>query len=318
MIKIAIGFICLAILAVSIYFINPFAPPSKSEKSEIVYLNSTSGDSVALKLEEDGFIKSFSAFNIIYSLNGSPKIEKGGYYLSKNMNAMQILNELKQGADLKEVVIKEGIRKEEIGERLGNSLGWSESELETWNNLYKNSDEYFEGVYFPDTYLIPVDETPKQVADRMIRNFNDKFAPYSKGFEEQDVKWTTAIKMASLLEREAAGSHDMPLIAGIMWNRLLDNHKLDIDATIQYAKGKVDGKWWSRVTGEDIRNIDSPYNTYKYKGLPPTPIANPGIAAIEAVLNPEETDCYYYLHSHGQIYCSETYEEHMENIEKYL
>jgi UPF0755 protein len=94
--------------------------------------------------------------------------------------------------------------------------------------------------------------------------------------------------------------------------------KLQIDATIQYAKGKVNDQWWSIVTPKDLE-IESLYNTYLYQGLPPTPIASPGLAAIEAVLNYEKTDCLYYLHDHNkQIHCAVTYDEHLKNIEKYL
>ena len=111
----------------------------------------------------------------------------------------------------------------------------------------------------------------------------------------------------------------MNLISGVIWNRLLNDQKLDIDATIQYATGKVGKQWWEPLTGADIRNTFSPYNTYKNKGLPPTPIANPGIATIKAALNPEDTDCFFYLHDPmGNIHCSVTYEEHLEYIDNYL
>ena len=89
-----------------------------------------------------------------------------------------------------------------------------------------------------------------------------------------------------------------------------------MDATLQYVKG-TENAWWPTVASKD-KHIDSPYNTYKNKGLPPSPIANPGLAAITAALNPSTTDCLYYLHSNDRIYCSKTYKEHKEKIEKYL
>jgi UPF0755 protein len=315
----ALAFLAL-IIFIGIYFTYSLKAPDNSAKQEIVIINSESPDAAALELEDKGFIKSFNAFNFAYKFKGNKKIEPGGYYLSKNMNALKVIDELNKGADLKSITIPEGIRKEQIGERLQKLLGWSDEELDQWNSLYSDSNtDYKEGVYFPDTYLIPVNETPTQVANRMIGNFNDKFAPYFDKFAEKNIKWTTALKIASLIEREAAGEHDMKLISGVMWNRLNNGERLDIDATIQYAIGKRNGQWWSRVTGEDIRDTNSPYNTYKIKGLPPTPIANPGLTSIEAVLNPEETDCYFYLHDRSrQIHCSVTYEEHLENIDKYL
>ncbi len=113
----------------------------------------------------------------------------------------------------------------------------------------------------------------------------------------------------------------MPLIAGILWNRLLKNMKLEVDATVQYARDDRDNLttgFWKSITPED-KEIDSKYNTYEYAGLPPFPISNPGLDAIDAVLNSVETDCLYYLHdSNRQIHCAVTYQEHLANIEKYL
>jgi len=153
----------------------------------------------------------------------------------------------------------------------------------------------------------------------MIRHFDEKFAPYLPQFAKQNIIWTTGLRLASIVQREAAGKQDMPLIAGILWNRLLKEMKLEVDATVQYARGKTETGWWAPIKPSDIGEIDSPYNTYKYQGLPPHPISNPGIDAIEAVLNPTETDCLYYLHDDNrQIYCAATYEEHVANIEKYL
>lgn len=317
--KLAIIIFFLVIAALAFVF-NPFRAPGKIDKTEIVVIDSTSWDSVALKLHEDGFIRSFTAFNIALGIKGKyGKIEPGGYYLSKNMDTWKIIEELSNGADLKEVTVLPGMRKEQIGEKLKEILDWSDEKVLEWNNTYKSKPEYAEGVYFPDTYLIPVNENSQEVADRMINNFNEKFAPYASKFTKKDIKWTTALKIASLIQREAGGPSDMKLISGVLWNRLLEGQKLDIDATIQYAKGETNGKWWPVVTGSDIRNIDSLYNTYKYAGLPPTPIANPGLAAIEAVLNPQNTDCLFYLHDPSrQIHCSKTYEEHLENINKYL
>ncbi len=307
-------------ILLALIFLNPFAAPGKSTKTEIFTLDSERKEVAGLKLEEAGFVKSMTSFEIAMTLKGRNKIEPGGYYLSKNMNAFEISEALSEGPDLKWVTVLPGMRKEQIGERLKETFNWSERELEKWNTVYTTQkDEYTEGVYFPDTYLIPVKENGQLIAARMINNFNTKFSNYFSAFEEKNIKWTTAIKIASLIEREAGGPSDMPLIAGVMWNRLEENQKLDIDATIQYAIGKRDGKWWSIVTGSDIRNTDSRFNTYKYSGLPPHPISNPSIEAIDAVLNPEETDCIFYLHDKNrEIHCSVSYGEHLENIDKYL
>lgn len=221
---------------------------------------------------------------------------------------------------MKWVVIPEGLRKEEIGEILAKTFNWSNEDLNKWSSTYTAMKfDYIEGVYFPDTYLIPTTESGLDIANRMIRRFDEKFAPYLPQFAKQNIIWTTGLRLTSIVQREAAGKEDMPLIAGILWNRLLKEMNLEIDATVQYARGKTDKGWWTPIKASDITEIDSPYNTYKYKGLPPHPISNPGINAIEAVLNPTETDCLYYLHDNNrQIHCAKTYEEHKANIEKYL
>ena len=318
--KIFLLFIISVSLATIFIYLNPFSAPGKSTKQEILTLDSDKKDVASLRLEEAGFVKSMTAFEIAMTLKGSNKIESGGYYLSKSMSAWEIVDALSEGPDLRWVTVLPGMRKEQIGERLQQTFGWSNEELEKWDTVYTTQkEEYTEGVYFPDTYLIPVKENGQLIAARMINNFNDKFSDYYDKFAEKNIRWTTAIRIASLIQREAGSEKDMPLIAGVMWNRLNNNQKLDIDATIQYAKGKTDGVWWSVVTGSDIRNIDSPYNTYKYSGLPPFPISNPSIEAIDAVLSPEETDCIFYLHDKNrEIHCSVTYEKHLEYIEKYL
>ena len=111
----------------------------------------------------------------------------------------------------------------------------------------------------------------------------------------------------------------MKLISGIIWNRLDKGMPLQIDATMQYTLGKNNqGKWWGSINIKEKQN-DSLYNSYLHKGLPPTPICSPNIDYIEAALNPEETDCLFYLHDNfKQIHCSVTYEEHLQNIKKYL
>ena len=298
------------------------APDSKSSEEEVFVISlQTTEQDIEDKLYKEGFIRHTWAFDLTLTLKGKHnKIESGGYYISKGLDAWGLADKLTGSPDMKWVVIPEGLRKEEIGEILAKTFNWNSEKLDKWNNTYTAMNfDYLEGVYFPDTYLIPVNENGLDIANRMIRHFNEEFALYLDQFTDQNIIWTTGIRLASVVQREAAGKEDMPLIAGILWNRLLKDMNLEVDATVQYARGKTDNGWWSPINPEDITEIDSPYNTYKYKGLPPHPIANPGIDAIKAVLNPTETDCLYYLHDiNKQIHCSKTYEEHKENIDKFL
>jgi UPF0755 protein len=268
------------------------------------------------RLKAEDFIKSEFGFKV--ALRGA-EIQPGAYKISKAMNAWEVANVIRRGPYMKWVVIPEGLRKEQIAEILATELGWNEQEKSDWVTKYTAMNyDYIEGVYFPDTYLMPRDETGLEIAQRFINKFNEEFAPYSAKFIKANIKWDTALKIASLIERETGSKDDMPLIAGIIWNRLLIGMRLDIDATLQYARGNTGNGWWAPITVAD-KQIDSPYNTYLYSGLPPHPICNPGLDAIGAVLNPTETKCLYYLHdSNRQIHCAVTYEEHKVNIEKYL
>lgn len=299
-----------------------FAPVGTSKEIQVFVVpeDRTNFDD-AKKLEEQKFIKNNKAYKfLVDNFADGRSIEPGGYKLSQSMNAWQIMKKVSGKMDL--IWFKESfcVRKEQLGEYLADTLKWNSTQLNSWNSLYKNGKpDYFEGVYYPDTYLIPLDETPAQVAQRFINSFNEKFAPLANDFAAKNIKWTTGIKIASLIEREAAGTTDMKLISGIIWNRLDQEMPLQIDATMQYTLGKNEnGSWWG---GIDLaqKQSDSPYNSYLYKGLPPTPICSPGIDAIEAALNPEETDCLFYLHDNNkQIHCAKTYKEHKVNIEKYL
>ncbi len=215
------------------------------------------------------------------------------------------------------VKIKEGLRKEEIAQLFGDKLGWGTKEESQFINahlaLYVDN---LEGRYFPKTYMVQVSENPVEVSKTMINEYTKQTNKIKKPKTTLVINEDTILKIASLIQREA-GKNDMRLISGIIWNRLFNGMKLQIDATLQYAKGNEEDGWWQQVEPED-KQIESPYNTYLYNSLPPGPIANPGIAAIEAAYNPQKTSCLFYLHDKkSKIHCSATYEEHKRNIDKY-
>lgn len=309
--------IAIAVIAAFSYLV--FFQTAGSGEPERFVIPIKSDQSVSSLLKSQGFIKNYFGFGLANVLRGIGSIEPGGYKISKSMTAWQIAGVLKQEPYMKWVVIPEGLRKEEIADLLSKNLGWSNEDKDKWINTYTAMDyDHMEGVYFPDTYLIPIAESPLDVAKRLRAKFEEKFAPYAKEAVAQNIKWTTLLRMASVVQREANGHEDMPLVAGILWNRLLKNMKLEVDATLQYARGDRGEGWWAPITVAE-KQIDSPYNTYKNTGLPPHPISNPGTAAIEAALHPASTTCLYYLHDKsGEIHCSDTFEGHKQNIEEYL
>ena len=280
----------------------------------IVSLKETNGD-VSDDLLNQGYIKDASAFTV----SADKSIAPGAYKISKEMTPSQILQTFYGKTYMNWVVIPPGLRKEEIASLLKPALGWSTKQVTEWiTKDTTTKPEYIEGVYAPNTYLIPVGETPVDVTTRLIAKFNESFAVYLPQFTAKNIKWTTALTLASIVQREAANVSDMPLISGILWNRLNQNMPLDVDATLQYARGNTGDGWWTPITVAD-KKIDSPYNTYIHTGLPPHPISNPSIDAINAVLNPTQTDCLYYLHDKNRItHCSVTYEDHQKNIALYL
>jgi UPF0755 protein len=317
-ILVPLGFLIL-VLSVCLRW---FGPTGKTDQLEIFIIpQGLKGFKTTKALQEQKFIKNANFFQILLAIfNFNKEVQPGGYRLAKRMNAWQVFKKITGKPDLFWVTITNCQRKEQIGETLTKALSWSPKELDKWNTVYANSKpEYFEGVYYPDTYLIPADEPGNLVAQRFINRFNEKFTPLADKFMAKNIKWTTGLKIASLIGREAAGPEDRKIISGIIWNRLNQNMLLQIDATMQYTLGKNDsGEWWGTINIAEKKN-PSPYNTYLHKGLPPTPICNPTIEEIEAALNPEETDCLFYLHDRNKVlHCAKTYEEHKANIQKYL
>lgn len=306
-------FILLTLLIIG-FLIFLVAPTGLSDEKIpfIIPLEAKHEETVA-RLKSENFIRSEKIFNFLAGIIKFPgTIEPGGYLLSHRMTLIDITNILLFKPYQKWIVLVPGLRKEQVAERLVKKFNWDE---EKTKDFLSNA---LEGYLFPDTYLLNMDYTGKQFALRLISNFNEHFnSQMQKDLLAQNVKNDTAIKIASLIERESGGDEDKALIAGIIWNRLNTEMKLQIDATIQYALG-TPADWWPMVQHKDLK-IDSEYNTYLIKGLPPSPIANPSLSSIKAAVYPKDTDCLYYLHDPGkQIHCSKTYAEHLENIEKYL
>jgi UPF0755 protein len=318
--RLVLGFLVIVAAAlIVVYKLFAGAPELNAEPERWVISQSQKTAVTIHKLQEEGFIKNEWIFSTLYHARGKLFIEPGGYTISKSMNAGELARVFAQGPEMKWVIIPEGLRKEEIADILAKALGWSTAQKEQWITVdTAQKTDYTEGVFFPDTYLIDRAEEPARVAQRFIERFQEQIEPLAQDGLKKKIKWQTIVKLASIIEREAAGESDMPLIAGVLWNRLDKKMRLQVDATLQYARGDVGKGWWAPVSPAD-KEIDSPYNTYLRAGLPPTAISNPGLAALSAVVNFEKTNCLFYLHdSDKQIHCAKTYIEHKQNIEKYL
>lgn len=264
---------------------------------------------IANKLKEQGLINDPIVFFLYIKKNGADKdIQAGSFKLSPSMNLEKVLSVLSHGTLDIWVTVPEGMRAEEIADIL-------QKEIPSYDESWREQLVVQEGYLFPDTYLISREADVETVLSTFRNNFDKKVADVGIS-DQQSLKKLVII--ASMIEREAITDEEKPMIASVIANRLTRGMALDIDATLQYAKGKVGSKWWTVPTGAD-RQIDSLYNTYEYPGLPPGPISNPGIEAIKAAATPATSTYYFYIHDNdGKVHFSKTIEEHQKNINKYL
>lgn len=216
------------------------------------------------------------------------------------------------------VRVRAGMRREEIADSLAGKLNWSEQDrlhFLAYAPSVKPGNP--EGYYEPGTYLLSEYSTPGEIARQMTDRFADDVTNRYATSTRKIINLDTALKIASIIQREAGSKSEMKLISGVIWNRMFQGMPLQMDATLQYAKGNEDIGWWPQVKSED-KYIDSPYNTYQNNGLPPTPISNVDIAAVDAALNPKKTTCLFYLHDkYRRLHCSDTYQQHLRNINYY-
>ena len=330
--KSLIKIIILAVITVIVITVlakvnfNSVIKKPNSESSEKVTLQIEPGesvDSIINKLVDAGILKENwkNHFKHYLKINDlSESIQAGVYEIPKNLNIKEIAQTLQQarGLDLW-VTIPEGFRKDEIAQLLA-------MELAKGGNTNFNSDEFLklttdpsfistlgfnyelsdlEGFLFPDKYAFSVKETTQDILKKLTDNFQAKVG-INDSYED--------IIIASMVEREGYNAQDRAMIADIIQRRYKEGWLLQIDATLLYPL-----KDWKHVITQEDKNSDSPYNTYKYAGLPPTPICNPGLESINAVRNPQPNDYYYYIHDNeGNVYYAKNLTEHKQNIEKYL
>jgi UPF0755 protein len=317
---IVIGTLVVLSFIVALLYAHYFGPVDVyAGQTEFIVEDGETTVQITDLLKEEGFIRNRTIFTIVLNsvLKGAT-VRPGGYELSASMDVWSLAGALTRPPYLVFFSFPPGWRKEQIADKLATTFGWTPAQKAEWINVDTDpSPSFIEGVYYPDTYLIPSDQTPAQIAQRFTNRFQQVFASYADEAQQQGLQWTDVLTMASLIEREAASTQDMPLIAGIIWNRLHDHMALQIDASLQYVVGN-ESNWWPVPTPAD-KYVSSPFNTYQHTGLPPHPIDEPSFAAVNAVLNPEKTDCLYYLHDPtGQIHCSKTYAGQLANVNKYL
>lgn len=310
----------IALLGVAYYWFTQqleAVAPGSVENTRVVVPKGGSVNALADDLLEKGLIKDATVFRIYArQQNLHTVLQPGSYEISPGMTMEQIVGVLMTETEDVWVTIPEGLRMEEVAELFGKQ---DLSQFKT--DEFLSAAAGSEGRLFPDTYLVPREITAEKVFDLLTNTFHQKVEVGLRDELAADGRDLTEIlTTASLVQREGRSATDMRTIAGIIQNRLDIGMKLDIDATLSYLRGyDASAKSWWSAPNVSLKSNPSPYNTYLYASLPPTPIANPGLDAIQAVLDPISNDYLFYLHTpDGTAYYATTLTEHTNNINRYL
>ena len=294
-------FILLIIMVFTACLWLVFLPVSEGDAGQVQF-SVQKGDGsrdIALNLEKQHLIKWAPAFRIYILAKGiTGQLKAGEYLLSPSMTIPEIAEKLVSGDVIKiGVTIPEGFTVRQIEERVGFEL--------PGDNL--------EGFLFPDTYQFSFGFSGEELVEAMKDNFDKKL---SKDLREdiagQGKTVFETVTMASLIEKEVVSLEDKKLVSGILWKRLETNMLLQVDATLAYLSGQ-EGWTFDEMRRDlaSLKEVDSAYNTYKYLGLPPGPICNPGLDSIIAAVYPVESDYWYYLSTpQGETVFSKTLQEH--------
>ncbi len=308
----------------------------EADRIEFVVEKGANTSKIAEKLKEQGLIENENIFKLLSKINGyDGTYLSGTHIVSKNLTYDEMMRALSSPPATRKVTIPEGKTFTQIVDILYQKKIIKDKDefIKTANTAnfdydflkdIPQRDNRLEGYLFPDTYEFDLNVSNEDVIIKMLNNFDKKFNDnYHKALEAlgEDMTLDKIIILASLIEREGKDPDDRYLISSVLYNRLNNKdktlRKLQIDATVQYVLLKRTGSYKDRVLYEDLE-IDDPYNTYIYEGLPPGPICCPGEASIKAALYPEDTNYLYYVaKGDGSHQFSRTFKEHQAAIKKY-
>lgn len=303
----------------------------------------TPARAIAEQLAGAGLIRDAQLFEAYVRANGiAQRLEAGTFFLRADMTPVEIAEALQnaQAASVR-VTIPEGWRLEQIADfldeqglvdgeayrRIAQTVDLPDAEARWPFLASRPAGATLEGYLFPSTYQLPAeDPSASDLISRQLDAFAGQMLPVyeqaqAAGGPVPDLY--AALVLASIVEREAVVPEERPAIAGVYLNRLAAGMKLDADPTVQYALGfqEGSGQWWKTpVFLEEYGSVDSPYNTYLYAGIPPGPIANPGLESFRAVLFPQAHDFLYFVATpdgSGAHVFAQTYAEHVENVRRY-
>lgn len=326
-------FVSLVIIGVLFFLLGLSGVTSQGYKKDadapVEKIKIVRGDNiltVARKLFEANLVSSRLIFTGQALLAGSAhKLQPGIHELQRGMTVGDILGSLEESGrqDVK-ITLREGLTMKDMEGVIGSEFvvpgfSFDALDLDVLQSKFSflRDASSLEGFLFPDTYNFDFESTPEKVAEIMLTNFAEKILPV---FNVDD-NWYESLVLASILEREVQTSSDQSLVSGILLKRVLNDMPLQVDATVIYGKcsGAVQTCEENRMLREDV-GLDSPYNTYRHLGFPPTPISNPGFNAVRASTKPQKSNYWFYLSDPetGRTIYSETLDEHNYKRSIYL
>ncbi len=332
-----VAFVILMGLGVFFFFELGQKPGFRDDNVPFIIEKGDTFSSITESLYSKQLIRNTFVFRVRAKMLGAEsKVQAGAVTLRHNMNVDEVLESITSvRLNDRTITVVEGWRLEQIAQVLAEK-GWDKYKFikavreEDWQFGFLNdkpAGASAEGFLFPDTYKIPGNYSETQIAEMMLRRFADQFdAPLRQKAREGNGIYKIVI-LASIIEREAVKADERPKIASVFYNRLKADMRLETDPTVQWARDTAKftrdnsfSEWWTAPDKDDLA-IDSSYNTYKVKNLPPGPICNPGLASLKAATEPASTDFIFFVATgerDGSHAFSRTLEEHNLNVKKYL
>lgn len=323
----AIGSVLIAALVAIAWYWWALQPINRSatDSQVISYKSGESADQLAAELEQKQLIRSSTAFRVHVTLTGKRRmLQAGSYEIKSSQSVPEIVAMVADGKiAANQLLLTEGETIFDLKAKMVK-LGMSEADVtQALSASYPNpvltqrpTDSSLEGYLFPDTYTLQKPYDAQKIIQQLITNFETQLndTDFVQKWAAQGLSTHQALTLASIVEREVRSDEDRALVAQLYLNRLKIGMMLQADPTAIYAAELA-----GRYNGSIDLKINSPYNTYLAKGLPPGPIGNPGLRSMAAVADPEPNDNLYFISGKdGTTYFAKTYEEHQKNIDRYL
>jgi UPF0755 protein len=310
--KIFITLMLIGIAGLGIAHLYNQPPSDFVSPTSVTVETGLTAKAITQKLEESNVVRSKHLLYFALTLLHDPTdIKASVFVFDEPLSTLEVARRLVAGdfdSDLVRFTHYEGERATHIANRASEVLANFDKEV------FITQAVPLEGKLYPDTYFVPADFTAEQLVELMLQTFVEETAPLQEQMNQSNLTEIEILTLASILEREANSPESMRIVSGILQGRMSVGMPLQADASVEYILDKP----LKELTAEDLK-VDSPYNTYLNRGLPPTPIGNPGIDAIAAVLEPTVTEYVYYITDNdGVFHYAKTYDEHLDNIDRYL